>query len=112
MQIDQLTTIHRNLCIDSLILAIGALQRSLLHTADKMDKLSLESAEIKRMAVLIANEVNPATLFLEQIRTGKTPKSLIFIDTDGKACNLLTGYSLSGQEAIDNILDNVKIPVK
>lgn len=112
MQLDELTTTHRNMCIDSLILAIGALQRSLMQAADKSDNLSLESSEIKRMAVLIAHEINPASLFLEQIRTGKTAKSLILIDTDGKACDLCSGYSLSGQEAIDLILDNIKTPVR
>ena len=112
MQLVELTTTHRNMCIDSLRFTILTFQRSLLQAADKMDNMSLESAEIKQMAVATAREINPASLFLEQLRSGKTAKSLILIDTDGNACDLLTGYSLSGQEAIDNILDNVKIPVK
>lgn len=112
MQLVEFATTYRNTSIDSLRFTILTLQRSLMQAADKLDNLSPESAEIKQMAVAIAREINPASLFLEQIRTGKTAKSLILIDTDGNACDLLTGYSLSGQEAIDNILDNVKIPVK
>lgn len=109
MELQQVKDTYLNMVIDSLRFAIGTLQVSLLKSADQLDNLSPETAELKALAVSLARDINPASLFLEQLKIGLTPKALIFIDDQGIAHDLITGKPLSGQQCINQILDNVKV---
>lgn len=110
MSFQQIKNNYLKMVIDSLKTAIMSLQISLLKSADKIDNLSPETAELKAMAFSLAFEINPIHQYLEQLKTnGPTPKALIFIDSDGKTVDLLSGKTLSGQDAIDQILDSAKI---
>lgn len=109
MSVQQMKNNYLKLVVDSLKITIGTLQVSLLKSADKLDNLTPETAELKSMAVSLAFEFNPIHQYLEQLKiTGSVPKALIFIDSDGKTVDLLSGKAISGQEAINQVLDNVK----
>jgi len=109
MELRQLRKDSLTLVINSLRIAIGTLQMSLLKSADELDDLSPATAELKQLAVDMSLNVNPLHPYLEIIKTGSTPKAVIFLDEQGIARDLVTGKTLSGQQCIDLILDNIKI---